>query len=240
MNTTSGEPGQTWDGSAADTFEAPPAGSRRLLLGRVAGGMALAASGLVLPAWLAETEAREGSLGGARGGRRGKNHRGRDKKRRRRRDRNDERKASEKPRGDLLPTHPDIYVMNWRSTPVQTRGFDDDQPPKWHVRDGWDWEAIEAITPEGRYRTRDFASSGETVVVQIGTDRVVWFQFHWPWNPEVIIYSGGWDQNGLTGRASTLVGPTRLAIDDAVSTPGITATRIKDTNNNVRLQVKLT
>lgn len=238
MNSTPVEQGQDWDNDAEDAH-GDPTMHRRRLLGKAGFGLALAASGLFLPEWLAETEAREGALGGAKGGRRGKNRRGRDRKRRHG-DKNDERKDRDKPRGDVVPTHPDIYVVNWRSAPVQTRGFDDDQAPHWHVRDGWDWQAIEAITPDDHYRTRDFASDGETVVVQIGTDRVVWFQFHWPWNPEVLIYSGGWDRDGLTGRGSILVGPTRLAIDDSVSTPGITATRIQDTNSHVRLRVRLT
>ena len=56
--------------------------NRRGLLRAAAGGLALAASGLLLPVWLAEeAEAREGALGGAKGGRRGKNHRGRHKQR---------------------------------------------------------------------------------------------------------------------------------------------------------------
>ena len=81
MNTTSDSRGQDWDHSAEGAREVPAVGRRRLLLGGAAGGVALAASGLFLPAWLAETEAREGALGGTRGGRHGKNHRGRHKQR---------------------------------------------------------------------------------------------------------------------------------------------------------------
>lgn len=55
--------------------------TRRALLGGAIGSMALSASGLSLPKWLAEAEARSGALGGAKGGRRGKNRRGRQRKR---------------------------------------------------------------------------------------------------------------------------------------------------------------
>lgn len=56
---------------------------RRGLVRAAASGFVLAASGLLLPAALGETEAREGALGGDFGGRRGKNRRGRHKRKRR-------------------------------------------------------------------------------------------------------------------------------------------------------------
>lgn len=80
MSTTSEVQWQEWDDTAADTPEEPTM-SRRLLLGGAASGLVLAASGLVLPAWLEETEAREGALDGAKGGRRGNDRRGRHRKR---------------------------------------------------------------------------------------------------------------------------------------------------------------
>jgi hypothetical protein len=55
--------------------------TRRQLLHAAGGGLALAASGLLVPAWLEEVDAREGALGGAKGGRRGKDRRGRNKRR---------------------------------------------------------------------------------------------------------------------------------------------------------------
>ena len=57
--------------------------SRRALLGGAAGGFALAASGLFLPARLEEARAREGAYDGVLGGRHGKNRRGRDQRQRR-------------------------------------------------------------------------------------------------------------------------------------------------------------
>lgn len=68
------------------------AGTRRVLLGGAASGIALAASGLALPGQFEEAEAREGALGGAKGGRHGKNRRGRRRKR-------THGKKKDKPRG---------------------------------------------------------------------------------------------------------------------------------------------
>lgn len=59
--------------SCASAETAQP--TRRRLLQMAAGGFALAASGLFLPAGLEESAAREGALGGAKGGRHGKQHR---------------------------------------------------------------------------------------------------------------------------------------------------------------------
>jgi len=76
MNEASDVQWQEWDASAAGASEVTSAGTRRLLLAG-ASGLVLAASGLFLPDWLEEAEARKGALGGARGGRRGQNRRGR-------------------------------------------------------------------------------------------------------------------------------------------------------------------
>lgn len=72
------ERSQDQQGALEDEAETQHAGTRRDLLA-AAGGFALAASGLVLPDWLAETEARSGALGGAKGGRHGQNRKGRNR-----------------------------------------------------------------------------------------------------------------------------------------------------------------
>jgi hypothetical protein len=81
MNRASENQWPQWDETAEDAPEEPTAGSRRLLLAGAASGLALAASGLLLPDRLEEVDAREGALGGAKGGRRGKDQRGRHKHR---------------------------------------------------------------------------------------------------------------------------------------------------------------
>lgn len=77
MNSTREGHGQDWDGIAEDASDRLNAGCRRRLLGGAAGGLALAISGLILPDWLEDAEARSGALGGAHGGRNGQNRRGR-------------------------------------------------------------------------------------------------------------------------------------------------------------------
>lgn len=239
MTRTEREARQVHVDNTGAPLPAHAAGNRRGVLGAIAGGLVLAASGLLLPDWLADTEAREGALGGALGGRRGKNRRGR---RRRRTHGDKKRKSRDKgpQSADIVPTHAEIYVLNMRSTPIQTRGWEDGDNRHWRVPAGWDWQAIEPVGASGFYHGRDFASDGEYVAVQIGTDRVVWFHFTWPWNPEAILYAGSWDENGLQGRDAILAGPARLAIGEAISTAGITATRNEDTNTHVRLRVTVT
>ena len=65
------------------TSTVPAMAHRRGLIQAMAGGMALAASGLSLPEWLEveRAEARSGALGGAKGGRHGENRKGRQRNR---------------------------------------------------------------------------------------------------------------------------------------------------------------
>jgi hypothetical protein len=71
---------------------------RRRFLGVATGGFVLTATGLLLPEWLEEAEAREGALGAAMGGRHGKDRRGRgQRKRRTHGDRKNKRQAQDLP-----------------------------------------------------------------------------------------------------------------------------------------------
>lgn len=80
MYTSSPDNLQQWENSAEGACEEPMV-TRRLLLRAGAGGLMLTASGVLLPDWRQEAEAREGALGGDKGGRRGKDRRGRNNKR---------------------------------------------------------------------------------------------------------------------------------------------------------------
>jgi len=86
----------------------------------------------------------------------------------------------------------------------------------------------------------------EVIVVQIGTDRVIWFDFTWPFPPDATIYSGGWEYDGWRPQGEQLAHARDMFINDSISVPGITATRIKDdyspsdNNGHVWLQVRLT
>lgn len=107
--------GQTSDNTAEATFEQPAAGSRRLLLGGAAGSLTLAASGLFLPAWLEETEAREGSSSGALGGRHGNNHKGRQRRHNRKRRHRQNRNHKAPGKGPFRNVQFNIY--NGQSSP---------------------------------------------------------------------------------------------------------------------------
>lgn len=117
MNVGSRMPWPTEEQSAADT-PAERGVDRRSLLRRTASGLLLAASGLFLPDWLEEAEARAGALGGARGGRRGKNHRGRNNHKKRNRARN-KNKKKHKVKDKPLPFRPTaITVVNNLGEPL--------------------------------------------------------------------------------------------------------------------------
>ena len=212
--------------------------TRRGLLG-AAGGFALAASGLVLPDWLAETEARAGAHDGAKGGRRGNDHKGRRRKRSHGANKA-KRKDQDIPPG-FVPTNVAMNVINNRQVPVNIRGWLADTRTHWYVPDGWDWAPMPPSTPP---QLREFVGRGDFsgIWVQIGTDRVVYFAFSWPIPPYAAIYSGWWDANGWQpkGQGEILADKDHMFIDESFSAPGITATRVADLADHVWLKVELT
>jgi hypothetical protein len=114
---------QDWDDTVEDAHEEPTVGRRRLLLGGVVSGLALAATGLFLPAWLAETEARQGALGGTSGGRHGKNHRGRHKQRSHRDKKDKHNGRDDAPRGGAPFRSSALTVVNKGVQPLQCTFF---------------------------------------------------------------------------------------------------------------------
>ena len=213
-------------GEASPEDRVPAEANRRGLIRAAAGGLVLAASGLLLP----ETEARANALGGVEGERRGTNHRERKRKR---------KKKEEKKSGDIFYTLPGMIVYNERAEPAQLRGLQRQNPHHdWYVPSGWDWAAIPAKAT-GDPAVRTFAGNWADIVVQIGTDRVVEFYFDWPVAPDATIYSGGWEYNGWNPKGTRLAGAVRMPINDKISTSGITATRITDFNGHVWLRVEL-
>ena len=216
--------------------------TRRYLIRATAGGFALAASGLLLPEWLVEeAEATDNHPAQRILGRKD----GQRVRRRHDRHHHQRRRPSERRKdhnlGDLFPTHAGILVYNWRSAPVRTRGLQRDSPyHNWYVPNGWDWGEIPAQDPQRGISTREFPGDYDQLVVQIGTDRVVWFTFDWPVAPDADIYSGGWEYNGWNPVGERLAQNGSMEIKDSISAPGIKATRINDTNRHVWLLVELT
>lgn len=212
-------------GEASPERHVPSGTNRRELIRTAADGLVLAAGGLLLPVRLAETEAREGALGGVEGERRGKRKK---------------RKKKDTKSGDIFYTLPGMIVYNERAEPVQLRGLQRQNPlHNWYVPNGWDWAALPAKAT-GDPAVRTFAGTWADMVVQIGTDRVVEFYFDWPVAPDANLYSGGWEYNGWNPKGTKLGSAVRMPINDSISTAGITATRITDFDGRVWLKVELT
>ena len=141
--------------------------TRRAMLSAAAGGFALAASGLFLPDWMEEAEAREGAYGGQLGGRHGKDQRGlnhaKRRKRARRRGHGDKKdkgrdKNDSPPRGTVTR---DIAfsIQNQRSTSVRLRVLQIDRDQRAFVVK-WDWENIDPNS------TKDYRGSENVVIAE--------------------------------------------------------------------------
>ncbi|MFN8593704.1 MAG: hypothetical protein U0031_19760 [Thermomicrobiales bacterium] len=121
---------------ASTVFSSPESRlNRRGLLGDAVGGLVLAASGLFVPQWLEESEAREGAFGGRLGGRHGRNRRGRNRPPRRENNSN----ANDAPRGAGSLEGPHlrwikIHLYNDLATPNQSASI---EPWVQTERDGW-------------------------------------------------------------------------------------------------------
>lgn len=143
MNTTDVQE-MEWGDMAAEGLVAPTAGSRRRLLSGAAGGLVLATSGLFLPEWLAETEAREGALGGAKGGRRGKDHKGRHKKRSHG---GKKEKGQDKPRGGSSKKLPIKFLVDLygEHAPIKADYYSARLRPG--LRDVWELKDSKSLAP---------------------------------------------------------------------------------------------
>ena len=177
--------------------------TRRAMLSAAAGGFALAASGLFLPDWLEEAEARDGAYGGKLGGRHGKDHRGRDKRKRRThgnkkdkgRDKNDS-----PPRGTVIRDVA-FSIQNQRSTSVRLRVLQIDRDQNAYVTK-WDWDNIEPNS------TKDYRASENVVIAEFFPEfnvngvnsRRVMQGYNPPWSyPSVSIgwVPRDWDGHGI-------------------------------------------
>ena len=157
--------------------------SRRAILSGAAAGFVLAASGLFLPEWLEEADAREGALGGELGGRHGKNRRGADTAKRRTRarrrdDRRDDEKREEKPPGAGFFRDTAITVTNHTPFDLQLAldatfyfrdktGLDSYGPPIQHER-----RAISRVEVASRYAPDRFRVA--VLVRPTGSDHAVY------------------------------------------------------------------
>lgn len=235
-----------WDGAtepAQRDIEGRPAGTRRAVLG-AASGLALAASGLFLPEWLQETEARRGALDGAKGGRRGKNRRGRHKQRNHG-DKKDKNRDKPRGRDGLELRSVALLVHNYRPFAVQVQGWQYERLDdylffgEWGFRQptGWEESTIQGRTGQPHF-TREFISTSTWAAVQVGTDRIVWGRnLVPPFWPTGTIVSGGWNKDGWTG--GDKLAQADLFVNSRIATDGISITRVDDTNDHIRFSVDL-
>ena len=215
---------------------------RHLLHHGVAAGMVIAASGLLLPEWLLEAEARAGALDGNKGGRRGHNRRGRTQKRTHG-DRKDNQKGQDKPRGrDFFEMRKvAIAVHNYRSTAVRVRGWQPKDPPQlrepWEVPATWDWKELPAQSGSHHFSTA-FVSARTRVAVQIGDTRVVYGEnHHAPSLPSAAIMTGSWKETGSVGGQNIKEGT--LWVNGSFFSGDIRITRVDDTDEHILFSVDL-
>jgi hypothetical protein len=207
--------------SAGATFELPTVGSRRLLVGGAAGGLTLAASGLFLPAWLEETEAREGSSGGALGGRHGKNHKGRQHRRNRKRRHRQNRNHNAPGKGPFRnvqfkedSNRNSLYTVKWsdRLAPGETREYKS--------------EELYLLVTRPDYQS----SYGGPICAQ-GFNNPIYYP----------ALSFGGVSSGFTGYRNEIHESTIniMKVGTSAQTWGFTGTRLEDTSY-IRFQIELT
>lgn len=208
-----------------------------------------AASGLLIPKWPTDAEAREGALGGARGGRRGKNHRGR--KRRRTHGDKKGKRQDRQPRlagGDSLKSIA-FTVRNFRPAAIQVQGWDMTQArDAFMTPAGWDWASLAALPAAGPAlpATREYSGNSSWVAIRIGTNRLVYAMNHGP-RPlrngelaDVVIGTGGWDSKGWRPRGVVRTESDPLDWGRSITADGITVTRLDDSPDHLRYAIDLT
>ena len=165
---------------------------------------------------LEEAEARAGAHSEKLGGRHGQDRRGRHKHRDHgdRKDKHkDKNQDPDKPRGGTSGGNRNvaIYVHNYRSVPMQVQGWQFDHysdstgrgTEMFAVPSGWSWSTLPARASDGSHSSKSFICTRDrdnpeprVVIVQIGTDRIVW-GFNEPfWWPRGEIRTGSWSSDG--------------------------------------------
>ena len=210
--------------------------SRRALLRAAVSAFGLAASGLFLPASLADVAAKDGVLDGKRGGRRRQNRRGRDKAKRR--DRRQARKHSRGPQGPGQILDVLLYVHNRRSTSVSLRA--------WRMIDSEiiAWEpATETITlpakpASGPEPFHDFVFDVTHLAVAIDAGHVIEVGNPFIGFPWAFLATGGWDQDGWDQNGQQLL-RQGFAEGESASVAGFNVQRLNDSATHKRFQLNL-
>jgi len=214
--------------------------SRRALIG-VAGGFALATSGLLVPDWLIEEADAADQLPVRRVQQR-KEQKRHKRGHHRKRDRAAKKRGSGKVFRDVA-----IYVYNNRYyDSVQVQGwvgrfeYNNQMDPYYMPNKDWDWATLSSAGQPIGPTSRAYIGDDEFVAVRIGADRVVTGLNHWFTWPEAEILSGGWDaKTGWNPVGQSLAGK-KLGVNDSISAGGIKVTRSEDTPGHIVFKVDLT
>jgi hypothetical protein len=226
------------------------------MLGAVAGGVALAASGLLLPEWLVEdAEADEENEAGDHPARdvQERKQRKRDKRRHKRehnrRIKHRRGKQGRKELGDAPLGWRDmaIVVHNYWSVPAPVKGWQvhGDDASKYSIPAGWDSSSIPAFDEErDTHSTKEFLGHEMDVAVQFSSAAVVRGQNFYFETPKAEILSGSWTNNGKS-RGTSLLAEARVKVNESISGAfqdnrvTIRATRVEDTRKHIVISVDL-
>lgn len=236
MNGMSEGQGQTSDDTARVAFEQPAAGSRRLLLGGAAGGLTLAASGLFLPAWLEETEAREGPSSGALVGQ-SKNHKSRQRRRNRKRRHRQNRNHEAPGKGPFRNVQFNIY--NGQSSPQDVQVWVLTQDSNYNNLYTIKWNDRLAAGETREYKSEelyllvtrpDYYSSSGGQIFALGFNNPIYF-------PSL---SFGWELPGFSGYPDKLheSSVNIMKVGTNARSFGFNATRQEDTAY-IRFRIEL-
>jgi hypothetical protein len=217
-----------WDDNSDDNPNATDALNRRQLLGAMAGGFALATSGLFLPQWPSDVAAREGTYGGQLGGRHDKNRQRRNKHREhgQNRDKHDKQKA---PGNDglkdvdiiLITGKTAMSVEVWQQDPQNERKF----VLKWPLR-----------TVAANSRVEFLGSEPKLTLVgnYVGQSQSLFFQCLNPalfLTPKIWIAQGSWSKTGQVDLGDTYV-QQPISEGESVAIDGFRVDRVTDSGRH--------
>jgi hypothetical protein len=245
MNTTSGGQQKDWD-ETAENGCALPSMDRRHLLGKVAGGLVLATSGLLLPDRLVdEVEAREGANGGELGGRHGSDHKGRHRRRDRDRDRDqhDRQDNARNAPGKPLLRSIKFNIYNGQRLPQDVQVWARKQDSNYNFLYFLKWSDRIAPGEEREYISEDhylLAMRPDYVVDGGGPIYAEGFNTPIPFVDPTITF--GWALPGFTGYSDKLHESTINYLNEGASakTWGLKATHREDTIYYIRFLIELT
>jgi hypothetical protein len=253
MNTTDKGQSAEHENLARDQPETRFWRSRRSLLSGAASGVALAASGLLLPEWLVEEAAADTHP--VRGVQDRKDQKRQKQRHKREHNRTVKRRRQQASRQDTprgsgsLIRDVAILVHNYRPFGADVQGWqfagtEGWFTPTYEVPKGWDWSTIPGRTGVPHF-TKDFVGTENYVIVRIGGDRVVFASNIAIGFPTAYIRTGGWNKYGQGNdkgqeKPGKFLAQADFTVNHTIAAEGIRITRVDDTDNHIRFSVDLT